>query len=97
MNSSTTVKSTEQCNKNRRTKVQGNIIRWRETAPYFGGTDMNNSAPVHSRTSETLIGKTKYVVTTHYNENGRETAEDNLLRCVTSRVSGELKKAENPA
>jgi hypothetical protein len=45
-----------------------------------------------SKTSEMVIGNCTYIVTTHYKENGRETAEDKLLRYVSGRISAELKK-----
>jgi hypothetical protein len=38
-------------------------------------------------TSEMMIGKNKYIVTTHYNKKGRETAEDKLMRIVAGRIS----------
>ena len=53
--------------------------------------------PVLSRTTEMKIGKVNYIVTSHYKENGRETAEQKLLRYVTARVAEELKKPENAA
>jgi hypothetical protein len=55
----------------------------------------NEKKPVRSRTSEMMIGKVKYIVTTHYNENGRETAEQKLLRIVSNRVAEEMKRPEN--
>ena len=51
--------------------------------------------PVRSRTTEMVIGKVKYIVTSHYNENGRETAEDKLFRIVTDRIAAELKTSKN--
>jgi len=47
--------------------------------------------PIRSRTTEMQIGKVKYIVTAHYNENARETAEQKLLRYVSARVAEELK------
>ncbi len=38
------------------------------------------------------IGKTTYIVTTHYNKNGRETAEDKLFKLVSEHISKELGK-----
>ena len=52
--------------------------------------------PIRSRTKETIIGKNKYIVTTHFKENGRETAEQKLLRYVSARISRELKSPKNP-
>ena len=43
----------------------------------------------HSQDSEIILGKTTYIVTTHYKENARETAEDKLLRYVSNRISEE--------
>jgi len=56
---------------------------------------MENNTPVYSRTTEMQIGKCKYIVTSHYNENGRETADDKFLRYVQNRVSDKIKDAEN--
>ena len=47
-----------------------------------------------SKTSEMVIGNCTYIVTTHYKENGRETAEDKLLRYVSARISEELKNGK---
>ena len=49
---------------------------------------------VRSRTSEMKIGKVTYIVTANYKENGRETAEQKLLRYVTERVSEAVKTPE---
>ena len=43
--------------------------------------------PIRSNTTLMRIGKVTYIVTTHFNENGRETAEQKLLRYVSVRVS----------
>ncbi len=51
--------------------------------------------PVLSQTSEMRIGKVNYIVTAHYKEDGRETAEQKLMRYLASRVSDELKIPEN--
>ena len=48
-----------------------------------------------SQTTEIVIGKCKYIVTTHYKENGRETAEDKLFRLVSDRVSAKLRLANS--
>jgi hypothetical protein len=60
-----------------------------DTSPLcFGGANMDNvNKPVLSKTTEMKIGKINYIVTTHFNKNGRETAKDKLLRYVSSRVS----------
>ena len=58
----------------------------------FGGANMNTEKkPVRSRTSEMMINGTTYIVTTHYNEKARETAEQKMLRLVTNRVTEALK------
>jgi hypothetical protein len=41
------------------------------------------------------IGKTRYIVITHFKENGRETAEDKLLRYVSNRITADVKNPEN--
>ena len=56
---------------------------------------MENSTAIYSRTSEMIIGKCTYVVTTHFNPNGRETVEDKLFRVVSERVSEHLKSGES--
>ena len=48
-----------------------------------------------SQTSEMVIGKITYIVTTHFKETARETAEDKLLRIVTDRIAAEI-KGKNP-
>jgi len=48
-----------------------------------------------SQTSEMVIGNCTYIVTTHYKENGRETAEQKLLRYVTNRISADSKDSES--
>jgi hypothetical protein len=51
-----------------------------------------------SNTSEMIIGKNRYIVTTHFKENGRETAEDKLLRIVADRISGaKTSRKQSPA
>jgi hypothetical protein len=52
-----------------------------------------SSAP--AKATEMKIGKIKYIVTTHCNPNGRETAEQKYLRYVTERVAEELKKPQS--
>ena len=53
--------------------------------------------PIRSNTTVMHIGRVTYIVTTYYNENGRETAAQKLLRYVTDRVSEELKTIEKVA
>jgi len=53
------------------------------------------SKPVLSRTTEMKIGKMNYIVTTHYNKNGRETAKDKLLRYVSNRVAASQESSKN--
>ena len=47
--------------------------------------------PIRSQKSETIIGKTTYIVTTHFKETARETAEDKMLRLITDRIVAEMK------
>jgi hypothetical protein len=47
--------------------------------------------PDSSNTTEIKIGKVTYIVTTHFNKNGRETAEDKLFRIISNRVAAEIK------
>ena len=56
---------------------------------------MKNSTPVNSRTSEMVIGKCTYIVTTHFNQNGRESVEDKLLRIVSERITADIKNAKS--
>jgi hypothetical protein len=63
----------------------------REHSSFGGATMENKQKPVLSRTEEVVIGRNRYIVTTHFKENGRETAEDKLFRVVTSRISHQLK------
>ena len=51
--------------------------------------------PVLSRTKEVIINGNKFIVTTHYKENGRETAEQKLFRYVSDRIAGDLKTIES--
>jgi hypothetical protein len=61
----------------------------------FGGAVMEATiTPVHSKTTEMKIGKTVYIVTTHYNPSGRETAEEKMFRIVTSRINEAVKTPE---
>ena len=50
---------------------------------------------VLSRTKEVIINGNKFIVTTHFKENGRETAEQKLLRYVSSCISNELRTSTN--
>jgi len=52
---------------------------------------MENKSLVRSRTTEMEIGRCTYIVTTHYNSEGRETAEDKLFKIVSDRIAEELK------
>jgi hypothetical protein len=58
--------------------------------------NVDENKPVLSKTSEMLIGKVTYTVTTHYNENGRETAEQKLFRYISDRISADMKTPANP-
>jgi hypothetical protein len=58
---------------------------------------MKTNSQKRSNTTEMLIGNTKYIITTHYNENGRETAEDKLLRLVAERISKDATPSRWPA
>jgi hypothetical protein len=51
--------------------------------------------PIRSRTTEMIINKVKYIVTTQFNENGTETIDDKLFRIVTNRIAEEMKKPGN--
>lgn len=53
---------------------------------------MQTNPKTRSNTTEMQIGRITYIVTTHYNESGRETAEEKLFRLVTERISKELGK-----
>ena len=46
--------------------------------------------PILTEKTVTIIGNTTYIVTTHFKENARETAEQKLLRLVTDRVATEI-------
>jgi hypothetical protein len=49
-----------------------------------------NHEPIRSQTSEVVIGKTTYIVHTHFDENARENAVDKLVRLTTNRITDEL-------
>ena len=49
--------------------------------------------PVRSRTSEMVLGKTTYIVTTSFNENALETVEQKLIRYVSDRVASDVNKS----
>jgi len=55
------------------------------------------NTPVRSRTTEMKIGKMTYIVTAHYKENARETAEQKLLRYVSERVAEAMQDRETAA
>lgn len=44
-----------------------------------------------SKTDEIVIGNNKYIVSTHYKKDARETAEQKLLRYVTNCIANDLK------
>ena len=46
--------------------------------------------PVRSRTSEMIIGKTTYIVTTTFSEKAHETVGEMLIRYVTDRISSDV-------
>jgi len=49
--------------------------------------------PVRSRTSEMVIGKTTYSVTTTFNEKARETIGQMFVRYVADRISSDVKNS----
>jgi hypothetical protein len=51
----------------------------------------STNIPVRKKTSETKIGKVKYIVTSVFSETSRETADQKLLRLVSDRVCTEMK------
>lgn len=57
------------------------------------GTEDKKSAL--SKTTEMKVGKVNYIVTTHYNENGRETAEEKIFRYVSDCICAKNKSPEN--
>ncbi|MCL2200241.1 MAG: hypothetical protein FWB80_15120 [Defluviitaleaceae bacterium] len=57
----------------------------------------NKNNPVLSKKIEVKIGRVNYIVTSHYKEYGRETADQKYLRYVSSRVAEELKSPKTPA
>jgi len=40
------------------------------------------------------VGKMKYIVTTHFKENGRETAEHKLLNIVAERITDGMERSD---
>jgi len=52
---------------------------------------MSDNAPIYSRTSETDIGNTTYVITV-CNENAKETAAQKLFWIISNRISHELNR-----
>ncbi|MDR2531568.1 MAG: transposon-encoded TnpW family protein [Oscillospiraceae bacterium] len=50
--------------------------------------------PARSRTSEMVIGKTKYIVTTSFNEKAGETVEQKLIRYISDRISSDVNKSD---
>jgi len=55
---------------------------------------ITQNKPILTQRSEMRIGKVNYIVTSHYKENGRETADQKFMRYVNGRVAAELKSAE---
>ena len=51
---------------------------------------MENKAPIRSKTTEMLVDNCRYIVTTHFKENGRETADQKMLRYVSGRIADEM-------
>jgi len=47
-----------------------------------------------SKTEEIIIGKCKYIVTSHYKKDARETAEDKLFRFVSGCISDAFKSPQ---
>jgi hypothetical protein len=63
--------------------------------PCFGGANMNTEKKsVRSRTSEMVIGKTTYIVTTTFNEKATETVEQKFIRYVSDRISSDVNKSD---
>jgi hypothetical protein len=63
-----------------------------------GSENANSAMPVapvnqsiRSQTSEMRIGNVTYIVNTIFNENGRETAEQKLVRYVADRILNDYK------
>jgi hypothetical protein len=54
-----------------------------------------NQEPNRSQTSEVIIGKTTYIVHTHFDGNARENAVDKLVRLTTNRIADELNGSNN--
>ena len=50
--------------------------------------------PVRSRTSEMVIRKTTYIVTTTFSEGARETVEQKLIRYVADHIACDLCNAD---
>ena len=48
---------------------------------------------VRPRTTETVVGNVKYIVTAHFNEKG-QTAEQIIARLISDRVEAEIKSEE---
>lgn len=51
-------------------------------------------AAAQSRTSEMVIGKTIYIVTTSFAESATETVEQKLVRYVADRISSDVNKSD---
>ena len=57
---------------------------------------MEKASPIRSQTTEMIIGKCRYIVTTHFKENGRETAEQKMLRYVSDRIAEDAIRGVQP-
>jgi len=51
---------------------------------------MEKNIPIRSKTTEMVVDKCKYIVTTHFKENGRETADQKMLRYVSGRIAADM-------
>lgn len=51
-------------------------------------------AAAQSRTSEMVIGKTTYIVTTSFTESATETVEQKLIRYVADHISSDVNKSD---
>ena len=58
--------------------------------------ERTESKPIRSQTTEMQIGKTTYIVTTTFNEHGRETVQEKFVKLVADRISSEIKSPRAP-
>jgi hypothetical protein len=56
---------------------------------------MSENNPIYSQKSEMAFGNFKFIITTHFDTNATETAEDKMVRLVTNRIAAET-KGETP-